>query len=129
MKWKMEKATLCFAYIKYGKFGSVSLGYFIKHKPRISEVCPIYLLYITRPFWLQRKGPKKWKITLKCNFCHHLFDELLMIFCWKFCFVQILRDISDFFTSESNVAFLKRNFCYHLFEFVGVLGIFKSLTF
>ena len=36
MKWK--KQLWLFLYIKYGKFGSVSLGHFIKHKTLISEV-------------------------------------------------------------------------------------------
>ena len=35
---KNEKKTMIFfLFQKYGKFSSVSLGYFIKHKPLISE--------------------------------------------------------------------------------------------
>ena len=37
MKWKMKKTMGVFVFQKYGKFWSVLLGYFIKHKPLISE--------------------------------------------------------------------------------------------
>ena len=36
-KWK--KYIWFFIFQKYGKFWSISLGYFIKHKPLISEKC------------------------------------------------------------------------------------------
>ena len=44
-KWK--KQLWVFYIIKYGKFGSVSPGHFIKHKPLISEECMYtYSLYV-----------------------------------------------------------------------------------
>ena len=41
MKWKTKKTTWVFLYIKYSKFWSVSLEYFIKCKPLVSEECNI----------------------------------------------------------------------------------------
>ena len=37
MKWKMKKPIWVFVFQQYGKFWSVSLEHFIKHKPLISE--------------------------------------------------------------------------------------------
>ena len=36
-KWKTKKTTWVFVFQKSGKFWSISLGHFIKHKPHISE--------------------------------------------------------------------------------------------
>ena len=45
-KWKK---TLGFVFQKYGKFWSILLGHFIKHKPLISEEYE-YLLILTEQF-------------------------------------------------------------------------------
>ena len=39
---KQKKTTWVFIFQKYGKFWSVSLEHFIKHKPYISEECSVH---------------------------------------------------------------------------------------
>ena len=52
MKWneKWNKQLSVFVFIKCGKFWSISLGHFIKHKPLISEECQCQISYMT-PSW------------------------------------------------------------------------------
>ena len=57
MKWKTEKGTLGFCiYIKYGKFWSLALELFIKHKPLFSEECSDQFFELISPWCMQRGG-------------------------------------------------------------------------